>query len=59
MSVVSVTSVSLVPSEVVALASDEPVDDVMSVPSAETVEMPVDSVASSPVPVDDSTSDVV
>lgn len=54
-SVVSVTSVSLVPSEVVALTSD----DVKSVPSSETVEMPVDSVALSEVPVDDSISEDV
>lgn len=54
-SVVSVTSVSLVPSEVVALISG----DVRSVPSSETVEMPVDSVALSEVPVDESKSEDV
>lgn len=56
-SVVSVTSVSLVPSDVVALASGNPVDDVKSVPSSvETVEMPVDSLALSSIDVPDDDS---
>lgn len=46
-SVVSVTSASLVPLDDVALTSDTSVDEVWSVPSDETVEMPVDSVAPS------------
>lgn len=58
-SVVSVASVSSVPDDVAPLASGKSVDDVTSVPSWETVEIPVVSVASSPDTVDDSTSELV
>lgn len=58
-SVVSVAPVSSVPDDVVPLASGKFVDDDTSAPSSETVEIPVVSVASSPLVVDDSTSPLV